>query len=181
MYVKTKLSPPWVTLFNQIKALFEQDPEIKIEFINDPPTVKLYVENNEKAEALAALLPYQIDLGLTRLSINIIPSNTGLPFVGHLTFNKESQYTNNGIPVNVLFGTAFEGNPILNKIYVVEGIFSNRFIYVEFKPEIVQFYNDNLGDLNGNVTTLYETIARNVFNENSNLKGIFYCTAAIEK
>lgn len=88
---------------------------------------------------------------------------------------------NNGIPVNVLFGTAFEGNPILNKIYVVEGIFSNRFIYVEFKPEIVQFYNDNLGDLNGNVTTLYETIARNVFNENSNLKGIFYCTAAIEK
>ena len=88
---------------------------------------------------------------------------------------------NNGIPVNVLFGTAFEGNPILNKIYVVEGIFSNRFIYVEFKPEIVQFYNDNLGDLNGNVTTLYETIARNVFNENPNLKGIFYCTAAVEK
>ena len=68
MYVKTKLSPPWVTLFNQIKALFEQDPEIKIEFINDPPTVKLYVENNEKAEALAALLPYQIDLGLTRFN-----------------------------------------------------------------------------------------------------------------
>ena len=178
MYVKTKLSPPWVTLFNQIKALFEQDPEIKIEFINDPPTVKLYVENNEKAEALAALLPYQIDLGLTRLNINIIPSNTGLPFVGHLTFNKESQYTND-TPADLLFRIAFNGNDIVNKVYVIDGIFSNRFVYVEFKPEIVQFYNDNLGDLNGNVTTIYEAIARHIFNENPNLKGVFYCTDAI--
>ena len=87
----------------------------------------------------------------------------------------------NNTPAYLLFHTAFNGNPILNRTIVVEGIFSNRFIYVEFKPEIVQFYNDNLGDLNGNVTTIYEAIARHIFNENPNLKGIFYCTAAIEK
>lgn len=180
MYVKTKLSPPWVTLFNQIKALFEQDPEIKIEFINDPPTVKLYVENNEKAEALAALLPYQIDLGSTALNINVIPSNTGLPFVGHLTFNKESQYMSS-TSVDLLFQRAFKRNPILNTVCVIDEIFSNHFVYVEFKPEIVQFYNDNLGDLNGNLTTIYEVIARDIFNENPNLKGIFYCTATVEE
>ena len=72
-----KLSPPWITLLIRLKVFFEQDPEIKIEYINDPPTVKLFVENEKKAEALAALLPYQINVGFT-LKIIVIPANTTL-------------------------------------------------------------------------------------------------------
>ena len=148
LYAKTKLSPPWVTLFNQIEALFDQDPEIDIEFINDPLTVKLYVENNEKAEALAALLPYQIDLGSTTLNINVIPSNTGLPFVGHLTFNKESQYMSS-TSVDLLFQRAFKRNPILNTVCVIdagtynESILSEQFIDKNGRTILWRRFNQN--------------------------------------
>ena len=174
-----KLSPPWITLFNQIKSLFEQDPEIKIEYINDPPTVKLFVENEKKAEALAALLPYQINVGFT-LKIIVIPANTTL-FGGQITFNKENQYKNDAYSLDYLFNTAFEGNPAFWQVVTIEGLFNNRFTFVEFEPKVVQFYNDNLGDLHGNLTTLYEIIARDIFGENSNLKDIFYCTAVVPK
>jgi hypothetical protein len=48
------------------------------------------------------------------------------------------------------------------------------FTYVIFKNCVVQFFNDNLNDAFGNVSTLYQDIAPAVF-ENTPI-GVHYCT-----
>ncbi len=57
----------------------------------------------------------------------------------------------------------------------VDGIFSNDISYILFEPKVVQFFNDDLGDLNGLRSTLYQDIAANVFEDAH--EGVFFCTA----
>lgn len=54
---KLKLSPPWVIFYQQIKALFEKDPNIKIVYDEDEQKISLFVDNANKADALTRLLP----------------------------------------------------------------------------------------------------------------------------
>ena len=49
----------------------------------------------------------------------------------------------------------------------------NVLTYVVFTNKVVQFFNDNLNDIYGNVTTLYQEIASDVFDIES---GVFFCT-----
>ena len=46
---------------------------------------------------------------------------------------------------------------------------TNPLHYVVFKNRVVQYWSDNLGDINGNTSTLYENIARDVFGETDNV------------
>lgn len=58
--MKFKLSAPWVTLHRQIEALFGEDPDIKVEYVagdGEDPIIKLYVEGQDKADAIEQLLP----------------------------------------------------------------------------------------------------------------------------
>lgn len=63
-----------------------------------------------------------------------------------------------------LFETAFSGNPAF--AYVVSPADKSAvwfdMVYVVFKNCVVQFFNDNLNDCHGILSTLYEEIARNV-------------------
>ena len=45
--------------------------------------------------------------------------------------------------------------------------------FAVFAKEVVQYYNDDLTDINGLKSTLYEDIARDVFD----IDGINYCTS----
>ena len=54
---KVGLSTPWVTYARKVNALFEEDPEVLVDYENDGPTLILYVENAAKADALEQLLP----------------------------------------------------------------------------------------------------------------------------
>lgn len=47
--------------------------------------------------------------------------------------------------------------------------------YVVFKNCVVQFFNDNLNDIYGNISTLYQDIAREIFAD-AEWEGVFYCT-----
>ena len=152
----TTLSSPWIKFYREIEALFKEDPEIKIVYDEDEPEVKLYVENTEKAEAIAQLLPAAKAFGNVVLKITIIPANA----LG------ES-------PKASLFRKAFKGNPAFSFIASVEGIFTNPISYVVFKNKVVQFFNDDLSDINGNCSTLYQELAKDVFGETD---GIFFCT-----
>lgn len=153
------LSPPWVTLYNQIKVLFKEDPQVRVIYDELEYEVKLYVSNPSKAEALMALLPEEKTFGNVSLKITVVPPNV-------------NSKLNPKVP---LFEAAFENNPIVSYIHTIDdcGFLTNSITYIVFINEVVQFFNDDLGDINGNCSTLYQEAAKNVFGTQD---GIFFCT-----
>ena len=55
----------------------------------------------------------------------------------------------------------------------IEGVFVNPIHYCVFKKEVAQYWGDNLGDPHGNVSTLYQEIAKDIFGESG---GVIFCT-----
>ena len=149
------LSPPWIIFYKEVSALFEKDPEVNVVYHNENYEIKLYVDNQEKAEAITKLLPATKTFGNVVLKITVVPANkTG-----------ESKID--------LFRKAFEGNEAVSFISSIDGILSNPINYVVFVKEVIQYYTDDLSDAYGMRSTLYQDIAKDVFGEQ---EGIFFCT-----
>ena len=87
------------------------------------------------------------------------------------------------LPLNVatedLFNMAFDRNPVFAFTKSITGIFSNTLTYVVFKNRVVQFFNDNLNDIYGNISTLYQEIASDIFADK--VEGVCFCTDIEEK
>ena len=66
-----------------------------------------------------------------------------------------------------------DGNPIFSFCRVVSGIFSHDLVYVVFVNRVVQYFNDDLSDIYGQCSTLYQTIAKDILKPQ---EGVFYCT-----
>ncbi len=156
---KMKLSPPWITFVNEVKALFEEDEEIKIVYDDDGYVLKLYVDDSDKAMALTKLMPEQKEFGNVVLKIQIIPANA-------------DEYG-----IDQVFAKAFDGNPVLSGVFSFDSPFG-VVNYAVFEKKVVQFFNDQMDDINGNKSMLYQDIARDVFGGDH---GIFYCTEASGK
>ena len=159
--IRFKLAPPWITCVNVIKAMFEKDAEINIIYNNDDVTLKLFIDNDEKAAAIARLLPKTQEYGNISLKIEVIPTNSVIDL--GIMSNKK------------LFDTAFNNNPVYAYSTEIVGVFQNVLTYIVFKNEVVQFFNDNLNDIHGIVSTLYEFLADELFDE-AGLQGVYYNT-----
>ena len=143
--VRMKLSPPWVTYFNKVKALFEQDPDIELDIDYEGFTMILNVNNPDKAAALVHIIKDEMKFG------NI-----------YATIETEGKMSNRALQTDrELFETAFEHNPAFAYCVVPSGWFV-PFTYVVFKKCVVQFFNDNLDDPHGVLSTLYANIANEV-------------------
>ena len=151
---KVNISSPWITYWNKVYALFGQDPDITVMYNEDVNQISFYVQGTDKAEALEKLLPKEKKFGNITVMQRVIPANK--------TWDTPD-----------LFRKIFEGNPLYADTIVVkpEGT-SNPFGYVCFKKDVIQFWNDNLGDPHGNEFTLAQDIAREVFDSN----GIYFTT-----
>ena len=156
---KTRMAPPWVQYANAVKAMFREDPEVEVVYDDQVKLVKLMVNNPSKAEALEKLLEFEKDFGGTKLTLMVVPAN--------------SEKTTRD-----LIRWALAGNRAVSRVVNVEDAFSNPLTYIAFKKEVVQYYNDNLGDLYGNRNTLYETLAGEIFPKH---EGVLFCTEAKEK
>lgn len=154
---KLNLSSPWVIFYREIEALFSYDWQVHVIYDEDTNVIKLYVDNPTKADALSKLLPTEKDFGNVTLYIEIIPMN--------------SEYVS-GVCGNV-FDVAFDGNPIVSYVQEISGIFSNPLLYIVFRNEVVQYFNDSLGDIHGICSTLWQEIAKDVFVPMAN---VYYCT-----
>lgn len=149
-------SPPWITYYKEMEALFGGDPEVALEYNNDDHEITLLVEDAKKADALTQLLPETKEFGNVQLKITVIPAN-GF-----------------GATKADLIAAAFDGNPVLEEVRTGYDPITNAFTYVIFKNKVVQFFSDNLADANGLTSTLYQTIAGEVLGDG---EGIYYCTA----
>ena len=152
------LSAPWQTYYKELSKLFEKDDEVRIVYDTDEQVISIYVDNAIKAEAMAAVLPIVKEFGSVELTINVIPSNK----VNILRSSK-----------GMGFPDLFKGNPIVSDVVVIDGIMTNPITYVIFKKEVVQYFNDDLGDAHGMCSTLYQDIAKRVFEDH---EGVFFCT-----
>lgn len=164
--IRLKLSPPWITYVNMVKAMFGNDPDVRIDYENDECTLKIYVEKSDKAEAISRLLPDEKEFGNITLKINVVPAN------GENSIGK--------ISPKQLFDIAFDGNPVYAYCKEVTGFLTNTITYVVFKNRVVQFFNDNLNDIHGLVSTLYQDIASEIF-EDAPINGVCYNTDIEER
>lgn len=153
---KLKISPPWITFYRELEAMFAGDPDINIIYSEEEYTVRLYVNGAEKADALSQLLPAERAFGNITFHIKVIPANLEV---------KPSKID--------LFRKAFLGNSAFVDIVSPTGPFSVPINYVLFRKKVVQFFNDDLQDFNGLESTLYECIAEDIFPEHN---GIAFCT-----
>ena len=153
-----KKSSPWVTYYREVDALFKKDKEVFVVFDEENVEIKIYVSDQVKADAIRCLMPLEKDFGNVILKINVIPSN-GNQLRGVSTTN-----------ILKIACDAFLDNNAVYMVTDVGAVFD--LVYVIFRKEVVQFFDDNIGDINGNCSTLYEMIARDVFED----IGIKYCT-----
>lgn len=155
---RVKLSAPWDVFYREINELFKEDGEIVVVYDEDTKEIKLYVNSKYKATALNDLLPTHMTYGNVIQKITVVPAN-GFAYTGK---SKDSN-----------FRLAFAENPVVSRIETVSGMFSNSITYVAFVNKVVQYYNDDIGDINGQCSTLYQEIAKHVF---GNVDDIYFCT-----
>ena len=148
-----KLSPPWNTFVNELKLLFAEDPDVTVKYEDGSDEVILYVEGAQKADALTQIMPDQRIYGNVVINVKVVPAN------------KPNTFEPN------LFKLAFDGNPIVTRFISIP-FPGSAMNYLEFRKQVVQFYNDELSDPHGNKSTLYEDIAKDVFGDCN----VFFCT-----
>ena len=161
--IRLKISPPWITYIHKIQALFDGDPQIdcSVNYNSKNPEIELTCNNGDKVNALMQILPREVPFGNVTLNvvINGVPSNRA--FV-----NKKE-----------LFEVVFEKNPVF--AYAVapaeEGAFWFDIVYVVFKNCVVQFFNDNLNDCHGVISTLYQNIAEDILTGEA-VNGVYFNT-----
>ena len=160
MDTKTGLSAPWEIYYSEMEALFGQDDEIHIErdFTDEEKTITLMVDNQDKANALERLLPKEKVFGNVTVRIEIKPANF-------------DEYD-----IVKIYKKAFNGNPVLEDVFTADVPGSESAFFV-FKNKVVRFYADNIRDYQGKRSTLYETIAEDVFGVEEN---VFFCTVDSE-
>ena len=155
-----KKSPPWVTYINEIKQLFKRDPDVSIaeKYSEDHADVRIGVTNRQKYAAFVQLLPSFKAFGDYRVNVDVF-----------IMENREEKDT------RALLKRMFDGNDVVGTIATLP-IPGGEATYVSFQPDIAQFSDDNISDIYGNTTMLYEDIAREILNVPA---GVFFCTEPI--
>ena len=152
-----KVISPWMEYYKQVEALFKKDPAVKVVYDDDSKTLYMYVKGEAKADAIRFLMPEGAEFGNVKLTVKVIP------------FNEEKT-------VEDILRDAFDGNDAKAYIYTSPGPVLEGLSYVVFKPEVAQYFADNLQDINGNRSSLYQDLASGVFKD---IPGITYCTDAL--
>lgn len=157
------IEAPWYTYQKKVKALFEMDPDICVGKVYEPEdsntdyAFDIEVKSHEKFVALDRVIPGQKAFGNVTLGIALYDMANG---------DKH--------PGVELFKTIFKDNPIMKDMKVITDQAGVDHVYVRFQPEVIQFFDDDLTDYNGNFNGLAEDIARDVFDESWSVN---FCTA----
>ena len=153
-----KIFAPWVTFAKRVEGMFAKDPDVDVKWNDDERVITLFVKGADKADALAQILPEQKAFGNVTVSIKVVPANDELS-------------------VGELYRRAFTGNEAVSFIWTCPGPIQDGAVYVVFEPEIMQYFNDDLSDVNGNESILYEDVARRIFGK---MDGVYFCTDIVD-
>lgn len=156
---------PWDTYVSSVRALFGGDEAVNVEFDRPAKTLTLYVAGDEKCDAIDALLPDTKDFGGYVLKIKTVHVNATL------TARNPAR----------LFEAAFSGNPAFSRVECLSSdfltsIFVGPITFVEFENKVVQYWDDDISSLYGLRSTLFETLAGEVFDPAA-VQGCIFSTA----
>ena len=169
------LSAPWVQYYRKLDAMFKHDINVTVVFDGTDIRCDLYVDGDEKAEALAKLLKPTVEFGNVIMPVIVHPSNE----IRAMYENKlvypyaPGRYARTAPYAQDMHYIALNTNSAMTSVEYKYGPGGAVFTYVIFRPQVVQYFADNIGDYYGNVSTLYEDIARDIFIEET---GVHYCT-----
>ena len=159
--LELEIQSPWIILYEEINALFGSDPDIDVRYDQANYTIKIYVSKIHKADALTAILPMERTFGNITVKIEVIPPNT------------------NEIDFTELFETAFAGNPCFDFATSVDTLALGPMDYVVFKPEATQFFVDDISDIYGAKTILYQDLAKDIFQDYDSTHKMHFCSSLI--
>ena len=162
-----KIEAPWTAFQKKVKALFRDDSDIYVGDIYQPEDGRtqyafdIEVLNHKKFLALDRVMPKTRSFGNVSLGITLFDLENGT----------EDPLT--------LYRTVFDGNPNVKDFKEVTDFTGTKHGFVRFKPEVVQFFYDDISDYNGNWSGLAQDIAKEVFTDVP--AGIHFCTAAVDE
>lgn len=165
---RVSLEAPWYSYCKKLQALFKLDKDIRVgdvlDFHDDEYSyvIPIEVRSHRKFIAISRLIPEKVSFGNVHVRMDI--------------FDEEN--TENITDEVSLYETLFDGNPIVKDIRTVTGLGGVQYSYVRFQPEVIQFFDDNLADYNGNWTGLAQDIAREVFSASP---AVNFCTADLRE
>ena len=166
--LNVKLEAPWYTHAKKIKALFGRDPDIEVGEVYDLPEgseaqygLDIEVRNHEKFIALDRVMPEVKEFGNVKLAITL--------------YDEENASIN---PDAALYETLFAGNPVLDRVEDKLDHTGTQVGYVIFKPEVLQFFDDDISSHKGLWSGLAQDIAQEVFE--NDFRGVYFCTAEVE-
>lgn len=168
---RINLVAPWYEYYNKMAAFFKEDYDVTVLYDDqedDTKHIKVLVDNPEKATALEALLNKEKDFGGVKLIITVVPADD----VPKNIARDMSQWAEDAKYYG-LYRSALIGNANFATVQEIKGMLGFDATFVVFKKKVIQYYNDNIGDLNGVKSTLAEYIARDIFIPNS---GVFFNT-----
>ena len=163
------LEAPWYTYQKKVKALFERDPAIHVGEIVEPEDgssdylFDIEVRDHEKFLALDRVFPKCVQFGNVTLAINLYDEENG----------------SEADDVLALYETIFKGNSIVKDVRMAVDQTGTKHGFVRFQPEVIQFFDDDIYDYEGNWTGLAQDIAREVFADET--RGIHFCTASVKE
>ena len=145
------LSPPWGTYFKTLKAVFEDDPDVTLpdEYTEDGAnvTIDVSIADPIKYLALSQLLRTEIDYGNVTVKVNLTCSAN----------KTDSEYS--------LYKAAFTGNRRVRRFFDALDFTKTKHTYMLLENELVQFFNDDLTDYQGNANLLPKDAFTAVLNE----------------
>ncbi|MBR6889996.1 MAG: hypothetical protein IKN05_03295 [Clostridia bacterium] len=161
----TGLIAPWYIYQAEVKALFDRDPQIDVGAVYQQENGKDYafdieVRSHAKYMALDRVLSRFKLFGNVALTINL--------------FDEENDAGDEAVSI---YSAIFDGNPIVESVEDIVDPAGVHHGYVVFRPEIIQFYADDLRDINGNWSGLAQDIAREIFDDAAH--GLNFCTGTV--
>ena len=165
--MKLNLQSPWVTYNNKIKALFANDEDISVSDVREDDdgvlTMAIGSSDYHKYVALDRVIAKRVEFGNVTLRIKVVQLN-------HIETIEDTVE---------LYKTIFEGNKIVRDIRVLPDFTGTEHCFIRFNPEVVQFFNDDISDYDGNWSGLAQDIAKEVFQDCA--AGVHFCTANVHE
>lgn len=157
-----KMRSPWVLHQRKLCEMFRRDMGVDVDFDEKAKKYTLRVATAKKADALSRLIAPEVSFGHVECKVCIVPANSA------------GDILPSDAPMIDVLNAAFDGNDCVCEIRPVSRGLFRDLCYVVFENRVVQYEADNLADINGNISTLYEDIARDIFTE---ANGALFCTS----